>query len=261
MDQNSHFENAKRRLTRYNPQTFNALMAEAGVCERRFDKRRYRVCGQESKLTFRTCKLLDGDKVVYLKSVREDIDEQSKEKYRLKLLTEAIALAKLDGLEGVPKLYAIENAGDEFYLVIGEVYGQPILSSTVLCPNRVVRRMVNGATLLDEIHKRGVFHRDIEGPNIISSADKVSFIDFDCARVEGYVDIEEANGRFEGAEKNRAPERTIGNTTRTSEVYSLGSFFYKMISNIPKSDLRSEIEKILSKATAIKPEERYRTAE
>jgi eukaryotic-like serine/threonine-protein kinase len=138
---------------------------------------------------------------------------------------------------------------------------------------------------LDYAHSRGVVHRDIKPANIIITADnRVKITDFGIARLDTSNLTQE--GQLLGTPNYMAPEQILGKEVdHRADLFSLGVVLYEMLTrhkpfqgeNLtvvshrivydgftpPRQyvrDLPPEVERILARALAKDPAERYQRA-
>jgi serine/threonine-protein kinase len=144
---------------------------------------------------------------------------------------------------------------------------------------------------IEHAHRNGVVHRDIKPGNIVlmdEDAGYAKVVDFGLAKLGQENNKLTHSGEIWGSPPYMSPEQCKGEATdHRSDVYSLGCVFYEMLmgqdpfpnSNLyelltkhvhqtppefskvnQRKDLPPELEKIVFKAMAKKPEDRYQTA-
>jgi WD40 repeat protein/tRNA A-37 threonylcarbamoyl transferase component Bud32 len=149
-----------------------------------------------------------------------------------------------------------------------------------------VRLLIPIAKTLDFAHRQGVIHRDVKPSNIIITADGDPMLtDFGIAKIldlEETVDLTGTSAAV-GTPEYMAPEQATARTVDyRADIYSLGIVFYEMVTGrrpyqadtplavlfkhtsepLPRPrqfvpDISQEVENILFKALAKKPESRY----
>jgi eukaryotic-like serine/threonine-protein kinase len=150
-----------------------------------------------------------------------------------------------------------------------------------------VRMLIPVARALDFAHQQGVIHRDIKPSNILlTQAGEPMLSDFGVAKM---FDVEETaeltgTGMGVGTPEYMAPEQTGRNVDHRVDIYALGIVLYEMVTGrrpyeaetplevlvkqasepLPRPSkfapgLPDTVEKILLKALAKKPEDRYQS--
>ncbi len=165
--------------------------------------------------------------------------------------TEAESAARLDHPSIVP-IYDV-----------GEYQGQPFFTMKYVAGTTLAQRLAEGplppreaAALLAPIcraiyyaHERGVLHRDLKPSNILIDADGRPHVsDFGLAkRVEGEDRVTQT-GAVLGTPSYMAPEQAAGTRGRlgpASDVYSLGTILYQMLTGRPPFQSASPVETVL----------------
>lgn len=164
---------------------------------------------------------------------------------------------------------------------LAEILAQRIKASGSVPPADVLKYGRAVAAALDYAHQRGVIHRDVKPANILVSTDgRVVLSDFGLALEMQHGSV----GEVFGSAHYIAPEqaRRSSEAVPQSDLYALGVILYEMLTGIvpfddpsPTSvalqhitlppprprdlnpDLPPEVEAVLLKALAKKPEERY----
>ena len=201
---------------------------------------------------------------------------------------EAKALAKLSHSNIVGVIDYGEYNGAP-YLVMEYLPGGT-LKQRIVKPipwQEAVRTLLPMARALDFAHRQGMIHRDVKASNILITADGDPMLtDFGIAKI---LDVEEGQtltgtGMGVGTPEYMAPEQWVGKVTAQSDIYSLGVVFYEMLTGrkpysadtpaailikqtnnpmpLPSQyipNLPDAVEKVLFKALAKQPEDRYST--
>ncbi|MBI5956697.1 MAG: protein kinase [Chloroflexi bacterium] len=201
---------------------------------------------------------------------------------------EATAIAGLQHPNIVP-VYDFGWEGDVAYIVMQYIsggalkgqLGQPAdLSFTV----RVISQV---AAALDYAHGQGIVHRDIKPANILlTSSDWVLLTDFGIAKMVSATSALTQTGRMVGTPQYMSPEQAQGEAVDArSDIYSLGVVLYEMLTGQPPfdadtplavvlkhisaplplpsqvvPDLPEAAERVIIKALAKAPGDRYQTA-
>ncbi len=160
------------------------------------------------------------------------------------------------------------------YIKMGKERGEVI---TVECAVHIAKAVLNA---LEAAHAEGIIHRDIKPHNIYIKADgKVKLIDFGAAR---FSDSELEKTRSIIITPGYAPAEQYESKSIQgpfTDIYALGAVLYQMVTGVkpqesvnrkvidevvPPSELNSkvpdELDKVIMRAIAVKPEIRFKTA-
>jgi tetratricopeptide (TPR) repeat protein/predicted Ser/Thr protein kinase len=159
------------------------------------------------------------------------------------------------------------------YLVMEYVDGRPI---SELCEERrltIPERLDLFAKVCDAVqyaHARLVVHRDLKPSNLLVTADGTSkLLDFGIAKLLDTEDTDAPTRVF--TPRRAAPEQIRGEPVSTAtDVYALGVLLFELLTgHLPpergdalrlRGGLRGDLEGILAKALAERPEDRYAAA-
>src|SRR5215467_9841340 len=229
------------------------------------------------------------DRLVAIKTISLAGQEpQDEEEYRERFLQEARAAGRLSH----PGIVTIFDAGEdpkthEPYLVMEYVSGQPLsklLSGLDRClpVETALHYALEILEALDYAHSQGVVHRDIKPANIlITDDDHAKIADFGVARLNHTLTTH--TGQIFGSPAYMAPEQlTRGIADARSDLFSVGVMLYSMLTGfrpfqgnsaetvcfkvmnvepVPvtsfQADLHPGLDRIVSKAIAKDPDERY----
>lgn len=210
----------------------------------------------------------------------------NKEAYRnnqLDFMREAEVMKGLNH-PGIPKIMAVTEDPDYVYMVQEYIRGEPL--SLVIRKCGKLREeylgiwMTSMAETLAYLHQQGLIHRDIKPDNMMLTADcEIKIIDFGLARKKNQID--QADKKVFGTLSFTAPERFTKKVgTVQTDIYGFGATMYfvstgKKPENMKTSPqdsfavmeeklnetVSTEITPILTKAMAIKPQQRYQSFE
>ncbi|MCA9656122.1 MAG: protein kinase [Myxococcales bacterium] len=157
----------------------------------------------------------------------------------------------LHALRGLPYVVAVEHNGrhdDGRPLFTMDLLQAPTLADllidrevTVLRACRVIREVAHA---LDDLHTRGVIHRDIKPDNIVVEPDRVRLLDFGFAYSRGSDQVPRLAG-LTGVEHRpgtllyMAPEQADGEDPAPSfDIYALAVTLYEaLVGHAPNSEL------------------------
>jgi serine/threonine-protein kinase len=152
-------------------------------------------------------------------------------------INEARSAGRLDH-QNVLKVYEAGEDNGQPYMVMEYIDGGDTLRNycrkEVLLPVPTVIRIIRqAADALDYAHRSGVLHRDIKPANIMLTKDGVAKLgDFGIARRMG-ADQTQIVGWF-GSPLYMSPEQARdAEITPQSDLFSLGSVFYEMLTGTP----------------------------
>jgi len=203
---------------------------------------------------------------------------------------EARTIARLDHPR-IVTIYDVHETENRLYIVMRLVDG-PSLEELLSNQGRfswseTCEVMAAIAEGLDHAHAQGIVHRDLKPANILLDRERGSMLsDFGLAKLAGESSMSiTAGGGFVGTPHYIAPEVWEGQgTTQQSDIYALGCILYEMLtgqklfkgetppavmmahfksSPLPRvwsDDVPSGIAKVLNKALAKRPADRYTTA-
>ena len=227
------------------------------------------------------------NRMVALKIIpKEKFNKEQLEEILQRFDQEARALAKLSHPNIVPILDCGEYDGSP-YLVLEYLSGGTLRKwmDQPLHWHVAVNVMLPIMDALTYCHQHSILHRDIKPSNILFREDDTPVLtDFGIAKLLGNLGIppKTVTGVFVGTPGYMAPEQHNNNNNTKldarTDVYQLGIVLYEVVTGHRPSDLANIVEtvphpknyvsnlpvdfdKILLKALAFKPKDRYQTME
>jgi branched-chain amino acid transport system substrate-binding protein len=228
---------------------------------------------------------------VAVKVIRtENLPQSGVEKALKRFEREAKALAKLTHPNIVPIIDYGEYEGSP-YLVMKYLPGGTLkntLKGQPLPWQVAAALLIPVARALDYAHRQGMIHRDVKPSNILITADGQPMLtDFGIAKVIDQDITADLTGTSAtvGTPEYMAPEQVVSKTVdQRADIYALGIVFYEMLTGrrpfeadtpmavlfkhaseaLPRPrqfvpGLPEIVEKVLFKALAKKPEDRYQS--
>jgi eukaryotic-like serine/threonine-protein kinase len=223
------------------------------------------------------------DRPVALKFLPRSLTSDSAEKERF--YHEARAASALNH-PNVSTIHEIREFDGQLFLAMELVEGQTLkkLVSTEPLPlKKVLDIAIQVCDGLASAHEKGIVHRDIKSDNIMmTSKGQVKIMDFGLAKVKGATKLTRAGSTI-GTAAYMSPEQAQGlEVDHRSDIFSLGvvlyellttklpfrgehqaALMYSLINEEPQPVARfnekasPEIERVVGKALAKNPEERY----
>jgi serine/threonine-protein kinase len=226
-------------------------------------------------------------RIVALKFLPREMLADTEAKARL--LHEAQAAAALDH-PNICTIHEIEEDEGHTFIVMAFIDGYSVKEKISKGPMPlkdvldITQQTVEG---LAQAHQKRIIHRDIKPANVmVSSSGRVKIMDFGLARSEGQTRLTKT-GSSVGTITYMSPEQARGETTdQRTDIWSLGVLLYEMITGRlpfkgeheqailysvlnedpePITGIRTgvpmELERIVNKAMAKRPEERYQHVE
>ncbi len=227
-------------------------------------------------------------RLVAIKFLPRHIAVSDEEHERFKI--EAQAAAALNH-PNIATIYAIEEVDDELFIAMEFIDGRElkklIIDNSQLPIDNCLAIATQIAEGLKAAHAKGIIHRDIKSSNImVTESGQVKIMDFGLAKIGGDVNLTKA-GATVGTAAYMSPEQARGEEVdHRTDIWSFGVVLYEMLTgqlpfrgeyeaammySILNEDLKPltairpgvpiELERIVNKALAKKPEERYPHAE
>ena len=164
---------------------------------------------------------------------------------------EAESVAKLDHPAIVPVYEVGEHEGRPFFsmkYVAGETLSRR-LASGPMSPREAARILAAVARAVHYAHEQGVLHRDLKPSNIIIDKNGDPHVsDFGLARPLADAASLTRSGAVLGTPAYMAPEQAAGNRGQVgpqSDVYSLGTILYHMLTGRPPFQAHSPVDVVL----------------
>jgi serine/threonine protein kinase/predicted Zn-dependent protease len=202
---------------------------------------------------------------------------------------EAKAIAKLDHPNIVP-IHGYGEQGDIAYIVMRYVEGGTLKQACgqVFEPERAVRLALPIVKALAYAHQRGIVHRDIKPSNVLlSEGDWPMLADYGLAKMVEATSKLTGSGVGMGTPMYMSPEQGQAlEVDHRTDIYSVGIMLYEMLTGdvpfhadtpmaiviqhisspmpMPRQvnpDIPEVLERIILKATAKSPDDRFQTAE
>ncbi|ADO68825.1 trifunctional serine/threonine-protein kinase/ATP-binding protein/sensor histidine kinase [Stigmatella aurantiaca] len=184
-----------------------------------------------SNLLFRAVRDSDGLPFI-LKMPMASSGPRESERYR----REFDLLQRLSDVQGITRAHACERIHDRLGLLLEEVQGD-LLADLTGKPFELAKALdiaISLTSILAELHRRGVIHKDIKPSNIIiTPLGEARLIDFGIATLQLVEHVDAApTPLIEGTLAYMSPEQT-GRMNRSvdyrTDLYSLGITLYEML--------------------------------
>jgi eukaryotic-like serine/threonine-protein kinase len=202
-----------------------------------------------------------------------------------RFLREAQAGAMLDH-PNVATVYEVEEADGQTFIVMAYIDGPSVAGKLLfgaLPVDEAFDIAIQAGRGLQEAHENGIVHRDIKPSNVMATQKgQVKITDFGLAQMAGRSRLTRS-GTTMGTPAYMSPEQALGKPTdRRCDVWSLAVMLYEMLAGRAPFDgdheqvivysiinedpepvtekragLPSELDRILAKALAKNPGERY----
>jgi eukaryotic-like serine/threonine-protein kinase len=224
------------------------------------------------------------NRAVALKTIRANVSDPAATE---RLRREARVAARVNH-PNICQLYDVGSEEGQFYIAMELLEGEPLATRMAEGPIPLKEAVsIELATLsaLEALHNHGLIHRDLKPSNIFLTPHGVKLLDFGLARPLDEQDVRlTMPGMLLGTPRYLSPEQLTGQTADfRSDVFAAGVVLYEMITGQPAFNGRSipevvhavvydhppalggsatvaSIDRIVHKAIAKKPQDRYRTA-
>lgn len=228
------------------------------------------------------------DRDVAIKILRYDFSNE--EELNRRFQREALSVTSLTH-DNIVTIYDVGEDDDVHYIVMEHVRGNTlkeyIAEHAPISPTRAVQIMKQLTSAIEHAHDHHIVHRDIKPQNILMDEQgNVKVTDFGIAMALSATSFTQTNSVL-GTVHYLSPEQARGGTaTKKSDIYALGIVLYELLTgqlpfkgesavSIALKHLQAEtpsvrainpaipqsLENVVLKATAKKPEDRYRSVE
>jgi serine/threonine-protein kinase len=184
------------------------------------------------------------EREVAIKMLRPELARQPNVVERFR--TEAVTLAKLNH-PNVATLHSFFRQADDFFMVMefvrGETLDDVIRAQGAMRCDQAIELFCMALEGIDHAHQMGIVHRDIKPANMmLTETGSIKVMDFGIARVLGTDRITKA-GHLIGTVEYMSPEQVRGEETDArSDIYSLGTLLYEMLTGRVPFNSTSEYE-------------------
>ena len=225
---------------------------------------------------------------VAIKTISLNLSKAERAEFEERFYREAKSAGRLNHAN-IVTIYDVGETDDIAYIAMEYVEGKSLrelLDSGVVLPTEMIGRIVARiANALHYAHENHVVHRDIKPANImITSSRDVKIMDFGIAQIP--TGSRTQLGTVLGSPKYMAPEQVVGQPTDgRTDIFALGVVLYEMLTGTtpfngdnlsaimyqvlnaepaPPSTVNSRVppafDRIIRRALAKRPEDRYQTA-
>jgi len=164
---------------------------------------------------------------------------------------EAEASAKLEH-EGIVPVYEVGDINGRAYFCMKYITGETLsqqLAKGPMPPRKAARILAAVSRAIHFAHQNGVLHRDLKPSNIIvNESGKPLVMDFGLAKQSSETASLTKTGAVIGTPSYMAPEQAAGargEVGPASDVYSLGSILYHMLTGRPPFQAASPVDTVL----------------
>ncbi|MEM6429391.1 MAG: protein kinase [Deinococcota bacterium] len=227
-------------------------------------------------------------RIVALKFLSQRYAKDSQAKARF--MREAQAAARMDH-PNIGITHSIEDDGDRLFIVMAHYAGKTLetrLEEGELAFHDIMSYTLQTAKGLAKAHEEGIVHRDIKPANLMITKDGlVKILDFGIAKFDGISGLTQAGG-FLGTLAYMSPEQMRGQAIDYRvDIWALGVVLYEMLTGATpfmaadnfsalllnilsknpevvsslRSGLPKDLDRVIDKALAKEPDERYSSAE
>jgi len=211
------------------------------------------------------------------------------EEVKARLIREAQASASLDH-PNICQVFGIHQENNETFIAMAHIDGPSVADKIKERPLPLEDALDIALQIADglhEAHEKGIVHRDVKPQNIMLTAKgQVKIMDFGLASLSGRSKLTKS-GTTLGTPAYMSPEQLEGkDVDRRADVWALGCVLYEMLTqktpfaaeyeqaiaygilnedpepvSAQRADVTPEVDRLISKALAKSPAERYQHAD
>ncbi|MHB1213778.1 MAG: serine/threonine-protein kinase [Thiobacillus sp.] len=228
------------------------------------------------------------ERTVAIKTINLDLSKEERADFEARFYREAKSAGRLSH-SNIVTIYDVGETDDIAYIAMeyleGESLREMLDSGVVFPPDLISRIAAQIASALNYAHENNVVHRDIKPANIMITPNRdVKIMDFGIAQIP--TGSRTQAGTVLGSPKYMAPEQVAGQATDgRTDIFALGVVLYEMLTGVtpfngdnlsaimykilnedpaPPSTVNLGVppafDRIISRALAKRPEDRYQTA-
>lgn len=180
------------------------------------------------------------DRTVALKMVLDGHLDSTE--HRKRFQAEAKAAARFRH-PNIVHIHEVSELLGRHYFTMDYIQGENLAERIARGPipvDEAVRIVTAVARAIGHLHQQGVVHRDIKPSNILLDEAGTPYVtDFGLAKVFEDDGIKTATGVIAGTPRYMSPEQALAQNERISprsDIYSLGTIFYEMLTGVPAFD-------------------------
>jgi serine/threonine-protein kinase len=228
------------------------------------------------------------ERPIAIKTINLNLSKEERAEFEERFYREAKSAGRLSHAN-IVTIYDVGETDDIAYIAMEYLEGESLremLDSGVVLPIEMIGRLAaRVASALNYAHENHVVHRDIKPANIMIMPNRdVKIMDFGIAQIP--TGSRTQLGTVLGSPKYMAPEQVAGQSTDgRTDIFALGVVLYEMLTGVtpfngdnlsaimykilneepaPPSTLNPRVppvfDRIISRALAKRPEDRYPTA-
>jgi len=214
-------------------------------------------------------------------TVTDEKQREFIEKGKTRFLQEAKVLAGFNDNTGIVDVRDFFEENGTAYIVMEYLDGEDlrkILKRNLFGADEIFEKMRPVFSILDEVHKQGIIHRDISPDNIMMLKDgSLKLMDFGAARLANYSDQKSMSIVLKAGYAPEEQYRSRGKQGPWTDIYALCATIYKCITGVTPDDALDRLrddrirwpsemglpisvvqENVLKKGMSVYAEDRYR---